>query len=267
MISNWSAQAFNQVPDSSNEIHGDEVAKAYGFKGALVPGATVAAYLIHPFVEAYGLDYLKSGFAHVRFRSPVYDGESFEVEAAELEPSFFSARLSQGESSLCATAEIKIETDDLSPPLIRGDEHGDPKADLMLATPENMKRLQDKGCKAFTDRWDLEHPMSSYLKDSSQMSDLFAVQGYANVGFLIGMSNWILATNAHMNPWVLVEAKCQNFSPVASGTKIIGEMSVVDLFEKKGHQFVDAEINLFDADESICLIAIELRAIYRLRGL
>ena len=267
MISNWTANAFNQVPNASNEIHGDRVAKEYGFKGALVPGATVAAYLIHPFVEAFGLDYLKSGYAHVRLHSPVYDGEYFEVEVAEQAPSFFSARLSQGQSSLCATAEIKIETDELSPPLIRGDEHGDPKADLMLATPENMKRLQGNGCRAFTDRWDLGHPMSSYLKDSSLMSDLFADQGYANVGFLIGMSNWILAANAHMNPWVLVEAKCQNFSPVASGTKMIGEMSVVDLFEKKGHQFVDAEINLFDADQSICLTAIELRAIYRLRGL
>ena len=89
MISNWTANAFNQVPNASNEIHGDRVAKEYGFKGALVPGATVAAYLIHPFVEAFGLAYLKSGYAHVRLHSPVYDGEYFEVEVAEQAPSFF----------------------------------------------------------------------------------------------------------------------------------------------------------------------------------
>ena len=111
MITSWSARAFNQVPDAVNEIHGDQVAKAYGFKGALVPGATVAAYLIHPFVEAYGMRYLESGYAHVLLHSPVYDGETFEVKVEERAPSSFSARLSQGKSTLCASAEIELGKD------------------------------------------------------------------------------------------------------------------------------------------------------------
>ena len=176
MITNWSAKAFNQVPDAVNEIHGDKVAKAYGFRGALVPGATVAAYLIHPFVEAYGMDYLQRGCAHVRLHSPVYDGEIFEVEVEEQAPASFSARLGQGKSALCASAEIHLDTDPVQPPTIRGDEEGDPKADLMPATPENMKWLQDHGCKAFVDYWNVEHRMSTYLKDRSKMSSLFADQ-------------------------------------------------------------------------------------------
>ena len=44
-------------------------------------------------------------------------------------------------------------------------------------------------------------------------------------------------------------------------------MSVADLFEKKGHEFVDAEVNLFDAESGDCYTAIQLRAIYLLRGL
>ena len=267
MIPNWSAKAFNQVPDAVNEIHGDQVAKAYGFKGALVPGATVAAYLIHPFVEAYGMRYLESGYAHVRLHSPVYDGETFEVEVEEQAPASFSARLGQGKSALCASAEIHLDTDPVQPPTIRGDEEGDPKADLMPATPENMKWLQDHGCKAFVDYWNLEHRMSAYLKDRSQMSSFYTDLGYANAGFLIGMSNWVVSANVHMNPWVLVEAKCQNFSSVSQGTKLLGEMAIVDLFEKKGHEFFDAEINLFDVDLGTCFSSIWLRAIYQMRGL
>ncbi len=99
------------------------------------------------------------------------------------------------------------------------------------------------------------------------MSDFYVKQGYANTGFLIGMSNWVLAANAHMNPWVLVEARCQNFSPVPEGTRILGETAIVDLFQKKGHEFVDAEINLFDVDMGTCCTSIWLRAIYRMRGL
>ena len=52
MISGWQGVAFNQAPDSANEIHGDRVAKQYGFRGGLVPGVTISAYLLHPAVEA-----------------------------------------------------------------------------------------------------------------------------------------------------------------------------------------------------------------------
>ena len=40
--------AWNPVPDSENRIHSDEGARQYGFRGGLVPGVTVSAYLIHP---------------------------------------------------------------------------------------------------------------------------------------------------------------------------------------------------------------------------
>jgi hypothetical protein len=43
-------------------------------------------------------------------------------------------------------------------------------------------------------------------------------------------------------------------------------MTVTDLFEKKGHEFFDAEVALFDEDDDRCLTSIRLRAIYRLRG-
>jgi len=43
VIGHWQGVAYNQVPDAPNEIHGDRVAREYGFKGALVPGATEAA--------------------------------------------------------------------------------------------------------------------------------------------------------------------------------------------------------------------------------
>ncbi len=69
-----------------------------------------------------------------------------------------------------------------------------------------------------------------------------------------------------MNPWILVEAGCQNYAAIPLGSKIIGEMSVVELFERKGHEFVDADINLFDADDRRCFSALRLRAIYRVRG-
>ena len=35
-MNNWSAVAFNTAPDSENRIHGDDLAKEYGFEGGLL---------------------------------------------------------------------------------------------------------------------------------------------------------------------------------------------------------------------------------------
>ena len=36
-MNSWQATALNTAPDSENQIHSDELAKEYGFKGGLVP--------------------------------------------------------------------------------------------------------------------------------------------------------------------------------------------------------------------------------------
>jgi len=59
----WQAEAYNQVPESENRIHSDEVARRFGFRGGLVPGVTVTAYLCHPAVDAWGMDWLARGRA------------------------------------------------------------------------------------------------------------------------------------------------------------------------------------------------------------
>ena len=268
MVNNWTATAFNQVPDAENEIDGDKVAKQYGFKGCLVPGATVAAYLTHPFVEAFGVAFLETGCAHVRLNSALYDGDGdgFRVEIEEGEGSAFSARLVQSEAAPCALAEVDVGRNSKSPPVVREDDLGDREARLMMATPDSMRQLQEDGCKAFTDRWSADHQMNAYLRDSSQRAGSFADGAYANPSFIIGMSNWVLAANAHMYPWVLVETRSQNFAPIADGSRVLGEMTIVDLFNRKGHEFVDADFNLFDAERGACFSTVQLRAIYRLRG-
>ncbi len=69
----WEGQAFNQATKSENKIHEDSVARKYGFRGGLVPGVTVYAYLVHPAVEAWGLDWLTRGTERqfLSFRLPL----------------------------------------------------------------------------------------------------------------------------------------------------------------------------------------------------
>jgi hypothetical protein len=51
------------------------------------------------------------------------------------------------------------------------------------------------------------------------------------------------------------------------GTALVAEMVVSDLLTKKSHESVDVQVALFDAGDSTCFASIDVRAIYRLRGL
>jgi hypothetical protein len=269
MIQGWSAEALNTAPDSANEIHGDEMASKYGFKGGLVPGVTISAYLIQPAVEAWGMDWLDRGVAHVRVSSPLYDREQFTVEVIDSTDTSYAAYLSRPDDSVSAEAQVSLPELPGDAPARRGDEIAERGFIGPKASFETWEQLKANGCKAFRYRWGEKHRMQSYLRDVSRMPDLVSLdgQGYANMGYLLGCSNWILASNAHMNPWVHLETTSRNFRAVPPDTTIIAEMEVADFYEKKGHEFVDAVINLFDEANDAPLCSIDLRAIYRLRGM
>jgi len=267
MITGWSAEAFNQEPNSSNEIHGDALAQAYGFEGGLVPGVTISAYLTHPAVEAWGVDFLARGYTHVRVVSPLYDGETFRVRIDGQAATGYTASLLRPDGTVCAHAEVRLEGEPPVPPPRRGDPLAPEGWIAPRASREHFETLRATGCRALRHRWQTDCTMGTYLRDRARMPALLRGEhACANMSYLLGMSNWIADGNAHMNPWVHLETHSQNYAPVPAGTPVIAEMTIADLFERKGHEFFDADVNLFDERDDNCLATIKLRAIYHLRG-
>ena len=120
-MNNWSAVAFNTAPDSENRIHGDDLAKEYGFEGGLVPGVTISAYLVHPLIDLWGQDWLERGFANCRITSPLYDNENFSVESNFLEEFKANTTLTRGNGVISANAEVNIPQDHPISPVLRVD--------------------------------------------------------------------------------------------------------------------------------------------------
>lgn len=265
-LSDWGGAAFNQVPDSKNEIHGDRVAKSFGFKGGLVPGVTVSAYLMHPAAVLFGRQFAERGFAHCRVSAPLYDEERFTVRVSAKTAASHAVTLFNAEDAPRATAEVRLPEHTPQAPSRRGDRVADAGDEPISATPDKMRQLQETGCRAFRHRWHQSHQMATYLRDPAGMASCYADEKIANPSFLLGVSNWVLASNAAMNPWVHMETKSQNFAVIPDGVTVISEMTVDDLFNRKGHEFVDVTVNVFDADSSQCFGRVELRAIYQLRG-
>ncbi len=108
----YAAQATMPSEPSENKIHEDGLARTMGFRGGLVPGVTVYAWMTHPVVAALGPDWLDRGSFSVRFSKPVYFGERVSVrssvaarsgEAITLQASVLNEA---GES--CATATMAL---------------------------------------------------------------------------------------------------------------------------------------------------------------
>tara|TARA_B100001029_G_scaffold40732_1_gene31690 strand:- start:4222 stop:5025 length:804 start_codon:yes stop_codon:yes gene_type:complete len=263
----WTATAFNTAPDSENQIHGDELAKKYGFEGGLVPGTTISAYLAHPIIEFWGKDWLDRGYANFYITSPLYDNEKFKVVTKQQRENHFNTNLIRENGVCSANAEMSLPKVIPEPPILRKDDFA--KSDFLapIATKEVWENLKDNGCRAFKYNWEINNPLI-YLKDPNLMPEILQPNkgGYSNLCFLLGCSNWVLAGNGYMNPWVHLSTSSQNYKAVPMGTNLITEMEINRVFEKKGHEFIDVNVNLFDENDASCVMSINLVAIYKLRG-
>ena len=270
---NWQAQAFNPSEDSENQIHSDEMAKAYGFKGGLVPGVTVSSYLMHPALISWGDSWLDSGYAKIVVHKPLYDGYQFDVEIENHSDFGYKASLKDEKGTCCATAIVNLVQQKGLAPTLRGDPILSTNQTKPLASRENMEKLKLDGMCALPAKWSEKTNMSTYLIDPSSMPELHNFSSsikddtYANGSYLLSLSNWILAGNAYMNPWIHLQTESQYYSAVPNNTDLIVECNIEDLYEKKGHEFVDLRVNAFNKKTSLCVMTTSLRAIYKLRSI
>ena len=264
----FSAEAFNQVPESENRIHGDEIAQAYGFRGGLVPGVSVSACLLHPAAVAWGRDWLERGHAHVVVRSPLYDGERFRVEiVGASDTSYYEARLVvDARETLCATAEVTLPAAAPAPPARRGDPMLARDAERPLASRDGMEHLRATRLRALRALWSEAAEITRYLRDANAMAPVFRETGLANPAFVLGLSNWVLGRNVHMPAWLHLETTSQHYRAIERDTELVVEAAIADLFEKKGHEFVDVDVAIFGAKDDVAYASVRLRAIYRLRA-
>ena len=258
--------AFNPVPHSDNRIHSDEVAARFGFQGGLVPGVVVSAYLLEPAVLAWGEGWLSRGRAEVVVEKPLYDGERFEVDVADATDDRYTAELRGSDGVRRARATVALPAQAPEPPVLRGDPRVRKGEARPPATRETFDRLRAEGLRAVRARWP-EAEITRYTKDPADMPPLLRLDGagYANPAFVLGVSNWALAANVHMDPWIHLQTEHQNFAAIPKGSELVVEQRVADLFEKRGHQFVDVDLAAFHTDGRPVMRA-RLRAIYRLRG-
>lgn len=265
----YRVRARNTSVDSENKIHDDAVAAGYGFRGGLVPGITVYAYMTVPLVEWFGLDWLERGSIQVKFHQPFYDGEEVIVGGrvdADSEPIKASVTAERSDGTVCATALATMGD--------QSDWLGEPRlADYPEASLAEFERRPEASRESLvpgallgtlTEKFDL--PNVTLLESLDERLPIYyGSQAVAHPFALLRMSNQILMTNFRLGPWIHAASDLINRSVVRNGDEVSVRGRIRERFERKGHQFVVLD-ELLVANRNRVVQQVRHTAIYRPRS-
>jgi acyl-coenzyme A thioesterase PaaI-like protein len=251
--------ARNTATESANKIHDDEVARQLGFRGGLVPGVDVYAYLAHPPAEAWGLGWLQRGTMRARFHQPIYDGG--RVEVVPIGPTALELRDDGG--ATCATAEVAVAVaeDQREPPRVDDWPRVDQRDHPPPASTETLAPGTPFGLAPHAFHADLA---GAYLDDVRETLPLYIDEGVAHPGWILRDANYVLSTNVRLGPWIHVESVVHHHGLVRDGDVVSARAVVTNQWERNGHRFVELDVIHLAGTRPVA--RTRHTAIYRPRG-
>ncbi len=276
-------RAFNTATASENRVHDDEVARRLGFRGGLVPGVDVYAYLTSAVVAEWGVAWLESGRIEARFARPVYDGE--EVDIA-VEPVADGGGDEAGLSVSVRTAGVDAATDTGSGPASGGAADVRAVGVATLGTaggvaaqvpeipdaplPARRPPASRDTLAAGTVLGSIHVPfvadgaMEAYLADVREDQAVYRDQRIAHPAWLLRQANAVLMANVTLGPWLHVGSGVRHLALVHDGDTIGVRARVAAVYERRGHELVELDVVL---QTHVPVAVVHHTAIFRPRGL
>jgi acyl dehydratase len=253
--------AHNTASDSGNRIHADDVARTLGFRGGLVPGVDVWAYLAHLPAERWGHAWLEHGAMRAELRKPVYDGDEVEARAAVTADDTLALSLADSAGEVCARGEATL------PPVQPAvDVDAIPRQPLPGtppdATPESLAPGTVLGTLEIGYRGDRA---GAYLDDVREALPLFRIDRPAHPAWLLRVVNWAFAANVRLGPWIHTASVATHLGIGRDGDRLSVRSRVTREYERGGHRWVELDA-LVVANDLRPLLRVAHTAIYRPRG-
>lgn len=238
----YKLRAFNYATESTNRIHGDQ-AEAYGFKGGLVPGICVYAYLTRPVVEAWGKDWLERGSMNLRLLHPVYDGDEVTVTGNRTGETEMDLEARDSERNVCAKASASIDRD--APPLSSAAYVRQGALGLRYEPSIQMLKVGSP----LTDlelKLDLALAQRTFNRDVRSELEIYdGTSGACHPALLLAQANYILRNNINLGPWIHAASEVRNYAMPRDGELLSLRGKIAEAYEKKGHEFVTADLGMF----------------------
>jgi acyl dehydratase len=259
----YRVEALNASKESENKIHDDAVARRFGFRGGLVPGVDVYAYMTHLPVLRWGRAWLERGTAECRLIKPVYDGDTAIVTAVEDALGLDIRIESHGE--LCVSGRAALPGAPAVPPAAFSEAAEPPHP------PAERPRADESTLAVGT--WFAIEPLritkeyaEQYLRTVRETEPLYARDGLIHPGTILHIGNWALRHNVVLGPWMHVGSSVHHFSAAHIGDELTARAVVTANYDRKGHRFVELDVLVY-AERKTATARIGHIAIYRPRQL
>ena len=236
----WSIIARNLPEHAGNAIHTDAGARAAGFERALVAGVTSYAYAVHAVIDRFGPVWAGRGTAEVRFRSPVFDGDtvSFPVEERADGGLDVVALVDRRDAPLVT---LTAWPDDRGAPLL-----GRPGED-----PIELSVVLDG-----------EYG-SQYAARAGDAEDPCARTGQVHPAVWPALANHVFHRHVVRGPWIHTRSRIRHHAPASEGAVATVRARVVERFSRGGRRAV-AEV-VIEVD-GLLVATLEHEAIVELDG-
>jgi len=258
----YRVSAYNTAKASENKIHDDATAKRFGFRGGLVGGVHVYAYMTHLPVQRWGRAWLERGTGEARFAKPVYEGDIAEIAATEDADGMTLQVTSEG--VLCATGRAAVPA--IAPAVALGEF-------AVAAPPAHDARPPADEQSLPVGKWLGMTPLTvtaeyqaQDLSDTRETDPIYASERIVHPGTILRCCNWALSHNVVLPAWMHMGSTVQNLGLARVGDTLGVRAKVTQNYEHKGHKWVEIDA-LVLADGRSPIARVRHIAIYRPRQL
>jgi acyl dehydratase len=253
--------AYNTAKSSENKIHDDATAKRFGFKGGLVGGVHVYAYMSHMPVQRWGRAWLERGTGEARFGKPVYEGDIAEITAAD-DANGMTLQVDSG-GVLCATGRAGLPDTAQGAPVLADFRAVPARVNRVGADEQSLKVGDWLGMNPLTVTPDYQ---SQDISDTRETDPIYLRDGIVHSGTILRCCNWALSHNVILPAWMHMGSTVQNHGVALVGDTLNVRARVTKNYEHKGHKWVEIDA-LVIANEARPIARVTHIAIYRPRQL
>ncbi|MEJ1159414.1 MaoC family dehydratase [Prosthecomicrobium sp. N25] len=238
---------LDDSPRYRGSVHDDAVARAMGYRAALVPGAFLYGHFSRVAIEAWGLDWAARGGIGARFRRPVYNGDEVTIEAGPLVAgagrvrSELALRDAEGETA----ASGWIDLPDVAEPAPLA-------ADWpLLRVPDPRPEIGPggwrKGMRGGTAQSVLtEAEWLESLAAFDETHPIYRRETLVHSGLLMRRAmGEVYGSFRFPGPVVLVSCETRHYAPVRPGARFGTSSIVSDEYERKGKHYGETDEVVF----------------------
>jgi len=253
------AIARNFAEASENKIHSDDIARRFGFTGALVPGVTVFGHLARPLTQRFGASWLQGSWVTTRFIKPAYHAETISLLDRATGAHSVAVDCRNSGDVLLATLECTLE--DPQPAADPHAQSGEPqRADERVAIVWDTVHVEEPFAPYV---WQPHDAMNcEYAARVDDDTELFR-KGVLHPHAILSQANLVLVRRFVMPAWIHTGSDIRFRRLLRVGDAIEVRAVPLGKWERKGHQFIRLYVAYVVGGE----IATEIwhTAIFRLR--